>query len=100
MWTQEEPLCTICDCWRDYRDDIDSHPDYDGHCWYRGIMTLDVRFCPCFDGVHQPKAVYDPIVANRPKPEDGQYKPNAWDDWKKQAEKKQRKDAIWEIPKR
>lgn len=40
-----EPLCVDCRYWRDYRDDIEDHPDYDGHCWLKGIMTLNVKGC-------------------------------------------------------
>ena len=39
------PLCDDCVYWRDYRDDMDDHPDYDGHCWVKGIMTLNVKEC-------------------------------------------------------
>ena len=28
------------------------------------------------------------------------YAPNAWDEWKKNAEKKNMKEGIWEMPKR
>lgn len=40
-----EPLCADCGYWRDYRDDIEEHQDYDGHCWFKGIMTLNVTEC-------------------------------------------------------
>ena len=40
-----EPLCADCGYWRDYRYDIEEHPDYDGHCWLKGIMTLNVTEC-------------------------------------------------------
>ena len=45
MKTLDEPLCADCGYWRDYRDDIADHPDYDGHCWLKGIMTLNVQEC-------------------------------------------------------
>lgn len=40
-----EPICADCGYWRDYRDDIEDHPDYDGHCWLKGIMTLNMKEC-------------------------------------------------------
>lgn len=45
------PLCEKCGIWRDYRDNMIDHPDYDGHCWYRGIMTKNVLECYAFMGV-------------------------------------------------
>lgn len=45
MNAHDEPLCADCGYWRDYRDDIADHPDYDGHCWLKGIMTLNVKEC-------------------------------------------------------
>lgn len=45
MNAHDEPLCADCGYWRDYRDDIADHPDYDGHCWLKGIMTLNVQEC-------------------------------------------------------
>lgn len=47
-WYRETyiPICDDYMYWRDYRDDINEHPDYDGHCWLKGIMTWNVRECP------------------------------------------------------
>ena len=47
MKTLDEPLCADCNFWRDYSGPIEmqEHPDYDGHCWLKGIMTLNVTEC-------------------------------------------------------
>ena len=45
MKTLDEVICDSCGYWRDYRDDIADHPDYDGHCWLKGIMTLNIKEC-------------------------------------------------------
>lgn len=47
MKTLDEPLCADCHFWRDYSDPIEmqEHPEYDGHCWLKGIMTLNVQEC-------------------------------------------------------
>ena len=47
MMTLDEPLCVDCGYWRDYSDPIEmqEHPDYNGHCWLKGIMTLNVTEC-------------------------------------------------------
>lgn len=45
MNAHDEPLCADCRYWRDYTNDIADHPDYDGHCWLNGIMTLNVKEC-------------------------------------------------------
>lgn len=47
MKTLDEPLCADCHYWRDYSDpeELTQHPDYDGHCWLKGIMTLNVKKC-------------------------------------------------------
>ena len=45
----KDPICENCDFWRDYRDDIRDHPEYDGHCWYKGIMTLNIQACEQFN---------------------------------------------------
>ena len=45
MKTLDEPICADCNFWRDYRVDMSEHPDYDGHCWLKGIMTLWVGEC-------------------------------------------------------
>lgn len=48
MKTLNEPLCADCHFWRDYSDPEEMaafHPDYDGHCWLKGIMTLNAQDC-------------------------------------------------------
>ena len=53
-------ICDTCIMWRDYLDDMDQHPDYDGHCVFRGIMTLNEQECPEYDGEHQPAIEISP----------------------------------------
>lgn len=59
------PICDDCDYWRDYRDDIETHPEYDGHCWLLGIMTLNKTEC---EYCNQPLDVKNWKMPEFPKP--------------------------------
>jgi len=84
--TGAEPICADCHFWRDYRDDIEKHPDYDGHCWFKGIMTLWVAEC---DQHNKPLDIsgWEPLEFPEPKPKlsPDDYVPNQWREWEKKA---------------
>ena len=82
-------ICETCIHWRDYTVDIESHLDYDGHCPFRSIMTLNVSECEDYNRTFTKEEVELMKqrlreLGQKEKPNYGNsYVPNPWDDWKR-----------------
>ena len=80
----KEPICADCHFWRDYSDDIESHPDYDGHCWFRGIMTLNQQECEDHNRALTSKDFVLPESPESYELQDKDYISNDWIRWKEE----------------
>ena len=82
-----DPLCADCWFWRDYRDDIVLHPEYDGHCWYRGIMTLNVQECADHNRELTAADFTPPVFSEPYHLTDKDYVKSPWTEWQEQKRK-------------
>ena len=77
------PICNECHFWRDYdtQEEMQQHPDYDGHCILLGIMTLNVTECKHLNE----ELKFRPLKLEKPKRklDDEDYVRNPWTKWRK-----------------
>ena len=82
-------ICDTCIHWRDYTVDFESHPDYDGHCVFRSMMTLNESECEDYNRQltdEEADFVIQKLeqLEQKEKPNYGNgYVKNQWDEWKR-----------------